>query len=111
MEWFVLTIAAWIVERLLDTWLERWKTARANRAPLTDVQVLAHHRRRFGAALFLTAWCALMLVLSIVTAPPAPGAWWYVAVVAIAGIGVHAALRLPRYRRRVRDARARMPRG
>lgn len=75
---------------------------------ISDLDLLRRHRRRVGAAVFLVAWCSGMLALSLATAPAEPAAWWYIAVAVIAGIGVHAALRLPRYWRRVRETSGRL---
>lgn len=108
--WLLATIGGWIVTKMLDALCERWQKTRTRRTPLTDTQVLAYHRRRFRTMAFLVAWCALMLVGSIATAPAVHSVWWYAAVVFIASAGVYAALRLPRYRRRVREAQARIRR-
>ena len=86
MEWLVLTIAAWIVEKTLDALLERWK--RRHAANLTDTQVLAYHRSRFRTMAFLAVWCALMLTGVLVTAPPERDVLWYAGVAFIAAAGI-----------------------
>lgn len=108
--WLLGTVGGWIVCKLLDHLWKRWTTKRATRPPLTDAEVLVRHRRRFGTTLFLALWCAIMFTGSIATAPARRDALWYTFVVVIAAIGIHAAVRLPRYRRRVTEARERLAR-
>src|SRR5574343_389523 len=73
--WLLATIGGWIVTKMLDALCERWQKTRTRRTPLTDTQVLAYHRRRFRTMAFLVAWCALMLVGSIATAPAVHSVW------------------------------------
>lgn len=77
---------------------------------MIDPDILRHHRGRIRTMAFLAVWCALMFTGALVTAPPERDALWYGGVAFIAAAGLYAALRLPRYRRRVHEARARCER-
>jgi len=79
---------------------------RARRAPLTDAQVLAHHRRRFRLALVPCVVTAVAIVLSLATGTDAATRTplWYVGMAVLIALGIYGARVARRRWRRLRDS-------
>lgn len=97
----IATIVVWLVEKTLDTLLERWKKSR-QRAPLTDAQVIVEHRRHFRLALVPCVVTTIAIVVSLATGLDAATRTpiWYAGMavlIALAVYGAHVARR--RWRR------------
>lgn len=105
VEWLLLTVAAWIVEKALDA---LWKRMNATRAPLTDAQVLIHHRRRFRLALAPCVVTVLAIVLSLATGIDAATRTpvWYAGMAVLIALGIYGARVARRRWRRLQEALA-----
>lgn len=106
VEWVLLAIAGWIVNKALDALWERMKRDR-QRAPLNDVQVLAHHRHWYRAALVPFALCLVATTGAMATSAAADRTpLWYAGLAFLVAMTVYLFRVMRRRRRRLREAEA-----
>lgn len=98
----IATIVVWLVEKTLDT---LWNRKNRQRTPLTDAQVLVHHRRRFRLALVPCAITAIAIAISLAIGVDAAGTPdWIAGMTVLIALGVYGARIARRRWRRLQEA-------